>query len=283
MTEAIILTVTNTLIADYFEIDQRRKWLTIQGVVGPIFSTTVIALAGVLTSWVWNGAFLIYFAAFPVFAAMVLFVYEPAIRSTINEGAAEPDSARFPWRNALCCSCVTFFTAVLYYTFIVQGGLAYNTIGVSSPQQLGVLIAIASAGVPVGAIAFGLLSRRCPIHWLISAYLGLIGIGMIGIGLSKFYSLMTAFALIQQIGAGMSVITLIYWITKLVPATHRGRGMGIWVCSFFAGQFVSPLVFRAAQAVAGDVLNAFVVVGVTGTLAALVAGLVRQRPGRLTA
>src|SRR5580704_14822844 len=65
--------------------------------------------------------------------------------------------------------------------------------------------------------------------------------------------------------------SLIYWITKLIPATHRGRGMGTWVCAFFAGQFVSPLMFSAAPAAVGGVLSAFVLVGATGTLAAVIA------------
>jgi MFS family permease len=277
VTEAVILTVTNTLVGDYFEIDERRKWLTVQGVVGPIFATTVIALSGLLTGWAWNGAFLIYFAAFPVFAAMVLFVYEPAIKATAGRSSLEQAGERFPWRSALWCAAVTLCTAVLYYAFIVQGGLAYSSIGVSSPQQLGVLIAIASVGVPIGALAFGLLSKRFPIHRLIGVFLGLIGSGMIGMGLSRNSSMMTVFAFIQQIGAGMSVVTLIYWITRFIPAAHRGRGMGMWVCSFFAGQFLSPLVFSAAQAVAGSVLNAFLLVGAAGALAGLLLGFVRPR------
>ena len=282
LTEAVILTVTNTLVGDYFELDQRRKWLTVQGIVGPVFSTVVISVSGLMTSWAWNGAFLIYLVAFPVFAAMALFLHEPAVdrtgyRTTSSARNESQLSQVFPWRSAFLCSAVTLFTAVLYYAFIVQGGLAFNSISDRTPAQLGVLIAVASIGVPVGAIAFGLASKHWPIHYLIGAYLGLFGISMIGIGLSNSYRLMTVFAWFQQIGAGMSVVTLIYWITRLIPAAHRGRGMGMWVCSFFAGQFVSPLIFGAARAATGGVLNAFVVFGAAGIIGAMIAGVASPR------
>lgn len=44
ITEAVILTVTNTLIGDYFDSNARRKWLTVQGVIGPVFATLVLVV-----------------------------------------------------------------------------------------------------------------------------------------------------------------------------------------------------------------------------------------------
>jgi len=280
VTEAVILTVTNALIGDYFTPSQRRKWLTVQGVIGPVFAISVIALSGVLTERSWRGSFLIYLVAFAVFAAMLVCLYEPAVKVGSREGgnvAAAP--ARFPWLTALFCCAVTLFTAVLYYAFIVQGGLAFETIGVHSPSRLGVLIGIAGIGVPVGAVTFGWLSGRWQIRHLIALYLALLGIGMVGIGLATNEIAMTAFAWLQQAGAGMTVVSLIYWLTSLLPAEHRGRGTGMWVCAFFAGQFVSPLVFGALRALSGGILPAFVGMGALGIAGAVVALIVRGSRG----
>jgi MFS family permease len=100
---------------------------------------------------------------------------------------------------------------------------------------------------------------------------------MIGIGLAADYRVMVAFSFLQQVGAGMSVITLILWITNVIPAEHRGRGMGMWVASFFIGQFASPLVFRATQSVGGSVLVAFTMLGAVAGVCALVAFITRAR------
>ena len=49
LSEAVLLTVLNTLIADYFDLKQRRLWLTVQGVIGPVLGTATITSAGFLT------------------------------------------------------------------------------------------------------------------------------------------------------------------------------------------------------------------------------------------
>jgi MFS family permease len=277
ITEAVILTVTNTLIGDYFEPNDRRKWLTVQGVIGPIFATAVLIASGLLTARFWNGAFTLYSIAFLVFAAMCVVIFEPHITPRVRTSATSVEPTHFPWGIALRCCAVTLFTAIIYYVFIVQSGLAFAEVGIHSPDVLGGLIATASVGVPLGAITFNRLSRRWPVKYLIASYLAFFAIGMVGMAISHDYRVMTAFAFVQQMGAGMSVITLIFWITSEIPAAHRGRGMGMWVAAFFVGQFVSPLVFGATRAVGGGVLIAFGVLGVVAALGAFVAAAVRTR------
>jgi MFS family permease len=276
ITEAVILTVTNTLIGDYFDSNARRKWLTVQGVIGPVFATLVLVVAGMLTSLYWNGSFLLYSVAFAVFLATWRFLFEPSITRSIRSPEQSVSRTRFPWAAVLGCCAVTHFTAIIYYVFIVQSGLAFAEAGIHSPSVLGGLIAVASIGVPVGALSFNILSKRWPIRYLVGTYLLLFAIGMIGMGFAVDYRVMTAFAFIQ-LGAGMSVITLIFWMTQLLPAEHRGRGMGLWVAAFFVGQFVSPLVFRATQTTAGGVLVAFTLLGATAALGALGSVAMRTR------
>jgi MFS family permease len=282
ITEAVILTVTNTLIGDYFEPNDRRKWLTVQGVIGPIFATAVLIASGVLTGRFWNGAFILYSIAFLVFAAMCVVIFEPRIVVRARSSASLTQMGHFPWGIAFRCCAVTLFTAVIYYVFIVQSGLAFAEVGIHSPDVLGGLIATASVGVPLGAITFNRLSKRWPVNYLIGTYLAFFAIGMVGMGISHDYRVMTACAFVQQMGAGMSVITLIFWITTVIPPAHRGRGMGMWVAAFFVGQFVSPLVFGATRAVGGGVLIAFLILGGVAALGATAAAVMRTRAASMT-
>jgi MFS family permease len=278
--EAFILTITNTLIVDYFAVDPRRKWLMVQGIIGPVFGTSVIALSGFFTERVWNGAFWIYFVAFIVFAAMVTWIYEPAVVPEARTAPVSNSTNSIPRsfrRTVLIYSSVTLLSAVLYYIFIVQGGLAFDAIGVKSASGLGVLISIASIGVPIGAVLFGLMAKRCNAGALIAVFLALFGIGMLGIGWSKDPREMTVFALIQQMGAGMSVSSLIFWVAKLLPAEHRGRGMGIWVCAFFLGQFLSPVAVGALRGITGGIQGTFMFMGALSLVSAIVALILSRR------
>jgi MFS family permease len=273
--EAAILTATNALIGDYFDPAQRRLWLTVQGVVGPIFGTTVILTGGAVTERLWNGAFAIYGVAFVVFLAMVLFIFEPP-RVARHVEAHDQDATPFPWRDVTAFSAVTLFSAMLYYVGIVQAGLAFGAVGVASPKMLGMLISLASMGVPVGAILFWLVARRASRATLVACFLSLLGAGMVGVGLSHNYQTATTLAVLQQIGSGMTIPALIYWATSVLDGRHRGRGMGIWNSAFFFGQFLSPLMFSFVRIYAGGVLQTFVALGVM----ALVGGAVAICLGR---
>jgi MFS family permease len=272
--EAVLLTVTNTLIADYFDTKWRRRVLTIQAVVGPLFGTAVIILSGAFTGQFWNGAFLLYAVAFPIFVAMLFLIHEPVREPG---GQAKTTAARFPWRSALTFSGVTFFAAMIYYVFIIQGGLALHEVGVGSPERLGLLISIASVGVPIGGLLFGHFSKHWSVAAQVAAFLALLGLGLMGIGLARDSYTATGLAVVQQVGAGMTVPVLIFWAQSVLPAEHRGRGLGLWSAAFFLGQFGSPVMVSAARQLSGSTQGAFLALGVLAIAGAATALTLSRR------
>ena len=280
LSEAGILTVTNALIADYFEVKERRFWLTVQGIMGPIFGALVIASSGALTETMWNGCFLIYGIAFLVFLSMLFFMFEPTHKAGSGAGEVEPPSGAFPWAKVAGFSAVTLFSSIIYYVYIVNGGLAFQSVGVTSPSQIGAAMSFASIGVFVGGGLFGFLSRRLPSNLLIALFLLLLGAGLSGIGLARTLWTMEAAALVQQLGAGMAVVTLIFWVSLLIAPEHRGRGMGFWSTAFFLGQFISPAIVGALHSASSNVLPSFLALGVVS----LVGGAAALLPwGRILA
>lgn len=276
--ESVVLTVSNTLIADYFPLNSRRRWLTVQAVAGPILATATIMGSSVLTGYRWNGGFLIYATALVVFAAALAFVFEPDVGRTAPVEGMAP-SGVFPWRVVARYCAVTLFSSILYYVFIVNGGSALTAVGVGSPERLGVLISIASIGVPGGAILFGWLAKRWSSGALIATFLGCLGAGLFAIGLSRNPQTLVSVAVVQQAGAGMAIPTLIFWVSQLLPPEVRGRGMGFWVCAFFLGQFISPAIVGLMRSIAGGILPAFSIMGgiaLVGAVAALL--LTRREP-----
>jgi len=276
--EAAILTLTNVLIADYFDANGRRLWLTVQSVLGPVLGVATITASGMLTSHWWNGAFLIYLVALPMFVLMVPTLFEPVrANEPAQAQAGDPEEGGFPWRAVARYVPFTLFVAILYYVFIVQGGLAFEAIGLADASHLGGLLALASLGVPVGGLLFGFTSRRLPIGLVLAMMLAIMGAGMVGIGLARTIALMVAASFVQQIGAGMCVASLIYWVSGLLPPTHRGRGFGLWSSAFFLGQFLSPALVGPIASGLGSVQAMFVLTGGAGLLVALVAALLRRR------
>lgn len=266
--EAAILTVTNTLIGDYFSHDQRRTWLMFQAAVGPVFGVSVLTFSGYLAAISWHVPFLIYAVALLIFVAMLAFIYEPDV---IHADDACDRTEVFPVRHVVLTGMVTLVSASLYYVYIVQVGLAFGAIGVTSPETVGMLIGVANIGVFLGGLLFKPISAKLPSSWQIAIFLSLMGTGMVGIGLARSEQAMTLAACLQQLGAGILIPALVLWAMNGLPAQHRGRGMGIWSACFFLGQFTSPLLVTGFGAFTTGIGGAFLTLGLAALLGALAA------------
>jgi len=283
LSEAAILTIVNTLLGDYWDDSGRRDWLFIQGVVGPFLATGVILLAGPVTAVRWNGVFLVYAVAFPIALAMYFFLFEPAVARKEPEGSAgTPVATGFPWAWILLTGGVTLLTATMYYVFSINGGLAFREVGVTSPARLSALIAIPSLFVMLGSLFFRLLGGAANAVQLAAFFL-ILGLGLVGIGLAPDYRWMIAAVVLQQIGTGMTVPSLIAWTQTRLPVQHRGRGMGVWTACFFLGQFVSPWLVHRFDLITGSMQGAFLLMGLIGLVSGLVATVSLARRTRLAA
>ncbi|WP_353227817.1 MFS transporter [Novosphingobium sp.] len=285
--EAAILTTINTLIADYWPDQGRRKWLALQGLLGPALSSGMIFFAGTMTAWRWNGIFLLYFLAFPIFIAMLRYMYEPASDVTarrmlgmdeqglFEHGVAAPS---FPWRAMGSIAALTLFSSAIYYVFIVNGATVWQELGVSDPKSIGQITALPTLFILVGASLFWWLGNRgMSSPALIAVFLGLLGAGLAVMGLAHGWQGMILGMALQQTGAGMAIPTLIAWAQSMLPFQHRGRGMGIWTATFFFGQFSSPLLVSGLRAGLGTMQAAFLVAGVISAVGAVILLLVLSR------
>ncbi|MEE3623559.1 MFS transporter [Nitrospirillum sp. BR 11752] len=286
--EAAILTIVNTLIADYFTPVGRRRLLMLQGMAGPALASLVIAGSGALTVIGWNTSFLIYLSAIPIFLGMYAYIFEPAgdapgvgspAVGAVAPGTTAPSGrAPFPLKAVVIFGAATLFASSLYYVFIVQGGLAFREVGVADPAAAGRYISLASLAVPVGALIFGAVGARGTALQILM-FLGMLGIGLTGIGLAHDPATMVALLVIQQMGAGMTIPTLVAWAQSELPFEHRGRGMGVWSSCFFLGQFTSPFFVALAKGIAGTgtVQSAFVVMGGIALAGAAIAAILAFR------
>ena len=269
VTEAFILTGVNALIGDYFQERGRRTLLATQAFVMPVLTTLLLMLAGRLTGWMWDGSFLVYLLALPVFLGFVLYVFEPpqARRAPARADRMMPAPGQV-LRISAGFGLATLLASVFFFACVIQGAIAFKAIGVASPQRIGVLLGIANLGSPAGAIVLAVLRKAAPKR-LASVVFVMIGAGLLLMGLARTGVGMTGAMFVAEIGAGMLVATFILWAHSVLPADLRGRGMGLWCSCFYLGEFLAPVAFAAARAATGRALGAFALLGV----ASMVCGL----------
>lgn len=181
ISETFVLVIVNALFADYYDDAARRTWITVQGILGPFLGAASIAGAGALAGVNWSYVFLIYLLAFPIFLAMLVFFFEPERVDHHTAVAVEPNAAvrgrAFSWGTAAAYCSVTIFSSIIYYVFTVNGGLAFQAIGVDSPGRIGAIMGMAGLAVLPGALVFNLLSRRWSGERVIATFLLFLGLG----------------------------------------------------------------------------------------------------------
>lgn len=263
-----IAVITAAMLADYFPEEQRRTWLTAQGLGLPLLAAVGFVAAGALAGVDWHYAFLLYGVTIPIFIAVFLFCYEPAPRTHTESQTAA--STRFPWRPAICVCVVSWVIALFFYIFIIHSGLAFAAIGVESGAQLGGIIGAVSLTSIFGALLFNYLARHIAAEMISAIQIAIMGIGLVGIGLAADLTTMIAFAVVQQIGAGMMVPTTIFWMSQILPPEHRGRGFGILTTVGCIGQFMAPFIVTLASTLCGGLQPGLAALGAVAVASAVV-------------
>lgn len=274
ISEAVILTVVNTLIADYWDDKGRKNWLFLQSLVGPVFGGLVGLSVGEASKLQWNAVFFVYLAAIPIWAAMMIWLFEPK-KAEGGEASAEQavPATAFPWRSAAVTALVTFFAAMLYYVFIINGALAFAEVGVTQPDRYAQLIFVPTLFFLLGAILFRILANRSYALQL-GVFFALLGAGLAAIGLAETPGAMATGVIVQQTAAGMAVPTLLAWTHSKFDFAHRGRAMGIWTAAFFLAQSQSPRLVHLLDQTTGSMQGAFLTAGIVGIVAGAVGAVI---------
>ncbi len=258
--EAMIVTLSMTMLADYFTGARRDRWLALVTTVASGSAILFLALSGALGArYGWRAPTAIYGFSLLIVPAMLALTWEPKRH---HEEPADAAGTPFPWTHVLAVGTITLIGGSFFFTVAIQQAFGLIELGVSDPARIGVLTALSGLGNPIGSLIFrrfiGLQTSR-----LLAIEMALIGGGLIVMGQATSDIGFSVAAFGALIGAGMLMPTLITWMVRGLPFAVRGRGVGIFQSLFSAGQFASGLIVPfLARNVMHSVLSAFALMGV---------------------
>ncbi|MFF0096146.1 MFS transporter [Streptomyces canus] len=265
--EAAIMTCCTTLIGDYYSGRTRDRYLALQTMCASISATAFFVIGGALGSAGWRAPFWIYAVGLLLAPAMALTLSKsgPAGAAETEEPAGE--KRPFPVRLLAGICALTVFGAMVFYTVPVEMSYLLDDLGVESTGLIGLATAVASAATVVGSIAFTRLSgspdRRLPLVFALCAS------GFVVIALANSPVIVIVGAVLNCLGTGMLLPSLLTIAMSRLSYADRGRGTGLWTAAFFAGEFICPLVLIGLESATGSMAHA---VGILGLASALVAG-----------
>ncbi len=282
--EAMLMTLSTTLIGDFFKGDSRDRWLAAQTGVASTTAIIAIFIAGIIGRDDWHNVFLLYLAPAFFLLLVVLYTWEPEESEYLANKETEGRWSDIPWGLMGIICAITLFGAVMFYTVQIKLSDALNALGVVNPDgsydsaRGGMLTALASICVPVGTLCFFWCSPRLSLKSMLLLEFTVMGLGFL---LMSTLTVPLQFALaagLNQIGAGMLLPTLLTWAVSRLPFEVRGRGTGIWTATFALGQFVcNNAAIPLIMGFTGGIIATIGVLGWACLSAALIALLMRFR------
>jgi len=267
---AAVMTVSSTLMGDYFSGRVRERFMGFRQGFIQFGGVVFLSLGGLLATIDWRAPFLVYLLAFAILPLAIIFLFEP------DGDLVKRDTDTAPREQP------PYLMIGMLYGIMGPTQLPFflRDVGVGNPAVAGLamaLISLASASVSMFAFAwFRRVFQRDTIFV----------IAFMGFGVSYWLmSMLTTvtpilFALVLT-GASLGLLfpNLSLWVLDIAPDWVRGRILGGLATSIFVGHFLSPVV---SQPIA-ETWNLRVAYAVLGTAMILVGVffLIRRRPRRL--
>lgn len=238
--EAAIMTCCTTMMGDYYSGARRERMFALQMVATSLSAAIFIAVGGVLGEHGWRTPFALYGLGLVFLPLMAWSLWEPRAQVV----TATTVSRAFPWRPLAPLYALAFLAGLSLFIVPVQVGYLLNLLHVEGSQQIGLTMGASQLGVLVGALSFRLFSGVPAYRQMLLALVA-AGIGGGLLAVADSHGLVVIAVLINGLGIGLMMPTLLTWIMSQVDFQQRGRAAGGFTSMFFAGEFASPLVVLA--------------------------------------
>src|SRR5215510_12832063 len=255
LAEAVIMTCCTTLIGDYYDGARRSKYLALQTTYTTLSASLFLLAGGLLGELGWRAPFWAYGVSLLLAPLAQIYLWEPE-RKRQTEAEPEPtllQASAPPFRPLLLfCICgLTLITAIAFYVLPVHLAFMLNDLGVFSPLTIALIASLAALTKMLGTIIFHrLFIFGFTIPRLLTLSFAFSGLGLV-LAATTTMNVVVIGALINGVGGGMLIPTLLTWNMRTLPFERRGMGTGTWTVSFFLAQFINPIVVHWLAGIVG--------------------------------
>ncbi|WP_273808263.1 MULTISPECIES: MFS transporter [unclassified Pseudomonas] len=249
--EAVVVTISTTLIGDYYSGALRQRYLALQTTFAASSAILFFMIGGALGELGWRMPYVVYVVALVMAVFAHFLLWEPKPQSLSADDAEDASQQAKAFRPALLAvTClVTLVGGVAFMVLQIQLAYLLRDIGQTSPSTAGMIASAGSVMIVLGTLSVHLLLRlklRIP-HCLALAF-ALIGCSFLLVPWADRTSLMLFVALVNGLGCGLMLPSLAIWNMRELPWYRRAFGTGAWYGSYSLGAFLSPILVVAVTA-----------------------------------
>ena len=229
---------TVAMVGDYFEGEERHKYIGLQGASMKLGGVLFLLLGGYLADISWRVPFLVYLLAFVALPGVILYLYE------IKEQDYKSNDVRvpIPWSRVTFVLITVFFASAFFFMILVQTPFFLNNAFEVSRFQVGLALGVANSIAGIVATAFFLFKARFSYVGIFAFIFVMIGSGFLIVsGANSYWVVLLGFA-VSGIGIGLIVPAQDSWMLATIPPKSRGLGIGLVATFMYLGQFMAPII-----------------------------------------
>lgn len=232
------MTIAVTLIADYFDGQERQKFVGIQVAFMSLGGILFIGLGGLLADIGWRFPFLIYLFSLLVLPLSMIYLQEPTVVKTADSASSSIKAPPIIW--LLFFNTMTMW--IIFFLIPVQIPFYIKAIGIEKNALIGAAIATSTAFSAVSAVSYARIKGRFSFLSIFSIGYLLLAAGFALIAISESYLLVIIAMMLAGLGMGMMIPNTNMWVMKIAPPAIRGKEIGKLTTFWFLGQFLSPII-----------------------------------------
>jgi len=236
-----IMTTSIALIGDYFEGEERQKFLGIQAGIMSFSGTVFITAGGLLADVGWRYPFLIYAMALIAIPMVLLYLPEPDRLPPQTDGknglAAIPGIAWIVY-------VLSFFGMAVFYMMPVQVPFLIQQIANVGNTATGLALAVVTFVAGIASFNYPRLKMHFTHYQIYGITFLIVGAGFLLVSMASSYATLYPGLIIAGLGAGFIMPNSNLCLVTLSSPEMRGRILGLLTTFIFLGQFASPLMFQ---------------------------------------
>jgi MFS family permease len=238
------MTVSVTLIGDYFVGKEREQFMGFQGAFMSFGGVIFVGTGGLLADIQWRYPFMLYFFSLFVLAMAVLYLFEPPRTRPLTGDAQIP--VRFSRKHWMLFG-TGFLVMVIFYMVPVQIPFLLKSIGVEKNALAGLAIVCLTACGTITSLLYKRIRTRMSFPSVYVLMCTFLALGFAVVSIAHTYPIVLIGMALSGMGGGLFMANSSIWLLHVTDPVVRGRSVGMLTMFIFIGQFVSPIVVEGLK------------------------------------
>ncbi|HCR96940.1 MAG: MFS transporter [Halomonas sp.] len=240
-----ILSISTTLVGDYFDGPERVRFLGLQSSCMALGGVVFINLGGLLSDWSWRGPFLLYLTGVFLLPYAWAMLKAPKLQSNEQAGSVNAP-VKVDYMRTGIAYLAGMLSMMMFYMFPAQLPFLLSEQGEVSGLAIGIALSTAAFTASIVSFCYGYYKPFLSVMTIYIAGFVLAALGFLVVGLTQSYAMAIVGAAISGLGLGAFMPNTTAWLMRITPQRVRGRVFGGFTATFFLGQFISPIAVAPA-------------------------------------